>query len=179
MSRLKDIMDVDVEPLESQAYRRSREAAKLQASLPAIAPSAETSLPPIVDQESGTVPKRRRSNRALRPAAPAHRPASARRRSSATEEGMDFTFGYQAGGSSQASKSGSPSRPSRGSEPAEGVPVKYTPITGRVSKAKKGVPVHTCDICRPVKVCSLPDVFFFWESNNFSHLYRLSQERSI
>lgn len=73
---------------------------------------------------------------------------------------MDYTPGYHVGGSSQASKSGSPSRPSRGSEPAEGVPVKYTPITGRVSKAKKGVPVHTCDICRPVKVSLLPVVGF-------------------
>lgn len=29
--------------------------------------------------------------------------------------------------------------------------VKLTPITGRVSRAKKGVPVHTCDMCRPPK----------------------------
>jgi hypothetical protein len=28
----------------------------------------------------------------------------------------------------------------------------YTPVTGRISRAKKGVPIHTCDICRPVKV---------------------------
>ncbi|KAK5987435.1 hypothetical protein PT974_11562 [Cladobotryum mycophilum] len=30
-------------------------------------------------------------------------------------------------------------------------PVKLTPITGRVSRAKKGVPVHTCEVCRPAK----------------------------
>lgn len=30
--------------------------------------------------------------------------------------------------------------------------VKLTPITGRISKAKKGVPVHTCDQCIPPKV---------------------------
>lgn len=29
--------------------------------------------------------------------------------------------------------------------------VKLTPITGRVSRAKKGVPVHTCEMCRPPK----------------------------
>ncbi|KAI0184311.1 hypothetical protein EV127DRAFT_239456 [Xylaria flabelliformis] len=28
---------------------------------------------------------------------------------------------------------------------------KLTPITGRVSRAKKGVPVHICDICKPPK----------------------------
>ncbi|KAM3511393.1 hypothetical protein MY11210_004943 [Beauveria gryllotalpidicola] len=32
--------------------------------------------------------------------------------------------------------------------------VKLTPITGRVSRAKKGVPVHTCEICRPPKTFS-------------------------
>jgi hypothetical protein len=165
MSKLKDIMDVDVEPLESQAYRRSREAAKLQAPLPPIAPSAETTLPSIVDQTPGAIPRRRRSNRALRPAIQptVQRQVIARRRSSATEEGMDFTAGYHAGGSGQESKSRSPSRPSRGSEPTDGgVPVKYTPITGRVSKAKKGVPVHTCDICRPVKVCLELEKEFLW-----------------
>lgn len=32
------------------------------------------------------------------------------------------------------------------------VPIRLTPITGRVSRAKKGVPVHTCDMCNPPKV---------------------------
>jgi hypothetical protein len=31
-------------------------------------------------------------------------------------------------------------------------PVKLTPVTGRVSRAKKGVPVHICELCRPPKV---------------------------
>jgi hypothetical protein len=151
-------MDVDVEPLQSQAYRRSREAAQQQASLPPIATSAETPPPPINDCNEGNIPiKRRRSNRAsdLSSQATIARQATASRRSSAVGEGMDYTPGFQAGGSSQASKSGSPSRTSRGSEPSEGMPVKYTPVTGRISKAKKGVPVHTCDICRPIKVCIL------------------------
>lgn len=30
--------------------------------------------------------------------------------------------------------------------------VKYTPVTGRVSKALKGVPVHTCNDCVPPRV---------------------------
>ncbi|KAI0858157.1 hypothetical protein F4860DRAFT_505599 [Xylaria cubensis] len=30
-------------------------------------------------------------------------------------------------------------------------PIKLTPITGRVSRAMKGVPVHVCDICKPPK----------------------------
>jgi hypothetical protein len=144
-----------VEPLESQAYRRSREAAQQQASLPPIAPSSETPSPPIDDDNKGKAPlRRRRSNRVSKPASQptAIRQSAIRRRSSTAGEGMDFS-GYQPGGSNQASTSGSPPQSSRGSEPAADMPVKYTPVTGRISRAKKGVPVHTCDICRPVKVC--------------------------
>ncbi|KAH6975071.1 hypothetical protein BKA56DRAFT_82854 [Ilyonectria sp. MPI-CAGE-AT-0026] len=35
--------------------------------------------------------------------------------------------------------------------------VKLTPITGKISKAKKGMPVHTCDQCP--KVSQLPGLF--------------------
>jgi hypothetical protein len=159
MSSLKDIMDVDVEPLESQAYRRSREAAQQQASRPSIAPSSATPWPPIDDNNKGKAPiRRRRSNRVSKPSA-THPTSSqtsiTRRRSSAVGDAMDFSSSYQAGGSNQASTSCSPQLSSRGSEPAAEMPVKYTPVTGRISRAKKGVPVHTCDICRPVKVRSL------------------------
>jgi hypothetical protein len=45
---------------------------------------------------------------------------------------------------------------SKGIEPLLKIrgPIRYTPVTGRISRAKKGVPVHTCNVCRPVKVCS-------------------------
>lgn len=36
--------------------------------------------------------------------------------------------------------------------PNPDIPIKLTPITGRVSRAKKGVPVHVCDTCNPPKV---------------------------
>ncbi|KAI3316767.1 hypothetical protein HD806DRAFT_419274 [Xylariaceae sp. AK1471] len=43
-------------------------------------------------------------------------------------------------------------------EPSLGsVPVKLTPITGRVSRAKKGVPVHVCEICKPPKTFTRPE----------------------
>jgi len=158
MSSLKDIMDVDVEPLESQAYRRSKEAAQQQASraVTAPAPSPETPSPlvDLDDDSKGKTPlRRRRSNRVSKPAAQpsAVRQNVARRRSSTAGESMDFSA-FQHGGSNQPSTSGSPPQSSRGSEPAADMPVKYTPVTGRISRAKKGVPVHTCEICRPVKV---------------------------
>jgi hypothetical protein len=153
MSSLKDIMDVDVEPLESQAYRR-REAAQ-QASHPTNPQKSQSPSPPIEENNKGKTPiRRRKSNRVSKPAT---QPSSAqqnlaRRRNSAGGESMEYNSAYQPGGSNQASVSGSPQQSPRGSEPMADLPVKYTPVTGRLSRAKKGVPVHTCDICRPVKV---------------------------
>jgi len=168
-----------VDPLESQAYRRSREAAQQQASRPTLAPSSETPSPPVDDESKGkTSLSRRRSNRVSKPASQptAARQSLLRRRSSAAGEGMDFS-GYQPESSNQASTSGSPPQSSRGSESAADVPVKYTPVTGRISRAKKGVPVHTCDICRPVKVCIFSLAFYnahqvidFYESRAFKVL---------
>jgi hypothetical protein len=152
MSSLKDIMDVDVEPLAS--YRRAKEATHPQAPLPSLDRSSATPSP-LLDDNRGNVPiRRRRSNRVSKPSgltSPA-RPSSIRRRSSTAGETMDYTQGYQQGGSNQPSASGSPPHSSsRGSEVGSEVPVRYTPVTNRISRAKKGVPVHTCDICRPVK----------------------------
>lgn len=45
-------------------------------------------------------------------------------------------------------------RPIMAGDPGAEASVKLTPITGRVSRAKKGIPVHTCDVCRPPKVSS-------------------------
>lgn len=43
---------------------------------------------------------------------------------------------------------------SKGIDPPLETPIKYTPVTGRISRAKNAVPVHTCNVCRPVRVCS-------------------------
>ncbi|KAI0838687.1 hypothetical protein F5Y06DRAFT_267561 [Hypoxylon sp. FL0890] len=88
------------------------------------------------------------------PSASSSRPAPVSRRSTTSSESMDPS-GY--GAHTQGSSSGGmppsnmPTRP-MGNSPGEGsVPVKLTPITGRVSRAKKGMPVHTCEICKPPK----------------------------
>jgi hypothetical protein len=147
MSSLRHIMDVDVEPLESQAYRRAREAA--QELAPPSNPRSSVSPSPSLEDTKGKTPiSRRRTNRVAKAggqSATSARPSSTQRRDSASGEAMDFTSAYQAGGSNQASTSGSPPQSSsRGSEAVGDVPVKYTPVTGRISRAKKGVPVHTC-----------------------------------
>ncbi|KAH8685999.1 hypothetical protein BGZ60DRAFT_511139 [Tricladium varicosporioides] len=159
MSSLKDIMDVDVEPLESQAYRRSREAAQHQASRPSIIQTAETPSPPVEDDEDHSINKgkapvrRRRSNRVSKSTTISTLPQieDQQRRDSAVGDVMDFQSGYQGAGASQASSSGMSQQMSRAPDAGAEMPVKYTPVTGRISRAKKGVPVHTCDICRPAK----------------------------
>lgn len=162
MSSIRDIMDIDVEPLDSQAYRR-QQAAQQQVALPSVDQPSATPSPSLEDKNKGKASiKRRRSGRISKPSSSSSTPgpSNIRRRSSAASEVMDFQYGNQAsmgvGSSTQASLSGSPPQSSRGSEqPAAEVPVKYTPVTGRISRARKGVPVHTCDICRPVKASIL------------------------
>lgn len=72
---------------------------------------------------------------------------------------------YVHGHHAVSSSMGSPAmRIPAGMRPYESVPegqagsasVKYTPVTGRVSKALKGVPVHTCHDCVPPRVSISP-----------------------
>ena len=167
MSSIRDIMDVDVEPLESQAYRRSREAAQQDSpTSPSVVSIPDSSPSTIVQsEESNRVEihpiKRRRSHRPSHPDLPptdpdppsaSSRPKSrSRPQSSIEREEMDYQTAFQPGASLQPGTTAGLQRSSRGSEPAADLPVKYTPVTGRISRAKKGVPVHTCDICRPMK----------------------------
>lgn len=82
-----------------------------------------------------------------------------RRQSSTSVDSMDpHGYGSAASSSSVGGGPGSggypPNVPRRpmGTSPGPEVPVRLTPITGRVSRAKKGVPVHICDQCNPPKV---------------------------
>ncbi|KAK4229429.1 hypothetical protein QBC38DRAFT_109534 [Podospora fimiseda] len=81
----------------------------------------------------------------------ANRP-SARRTSTTSTDSMDPSQGYGSGASSSSmGGGGGPMRPMPQQPPASDMHVRLTPITGRVSRAKKGVPVHVCDICKPHK----------------------------
>ncbi|ORY65092.1 uncharacterized protein BCR38DRAFT_191230 [Pseudomassariella vexata] len=75
------------------------------------------------------------------------RPAPDRQPSNTSTEEMDPGYGGHGG---SGSSSNTPMRPI-GSPSGGELPIKLTPITGRVSRAKKGVPVHTCETCRPPK----------------------------
>lgn len=84
------------------------------------------------------------------------RPEGSRRQSTASVDSMD-QHGYGSASSSSMGGAGGgslpPNHPTRPmGSPNPDVPIRLTPITGRVSRAKKGVPVHTCDMCNPPKV---------------------------
>ena len=142
-------MDVDVEPLESQAIQRSRDVAQLQNQPADARPTSSSSR-----SERGTQPtvKKKRPSRVtkLPSSTRSSRSGTARRRSSDATELMEPT-GYGQGGST-AGGSNNNMRPSlpRGLETEP--PVRYTPVTGRVSRAKKGQPVHICDLCEEPRV---------------------------
>lgn len=82
---------------------------------------------------------------------------SPRRQSNTSNDSMDQISYGSADSSSSRSGSGrlrssdGLTRPMVGPAPSE-VPVRFTPITGRVSRARKGQPVHKCELCRPPKV---------------------------
>jgi hypothetical protein len=153
MSSLKDIMDVDVEPLQSQAYRKAKEAAENTSS--AFVDQSSPGTSPL-DNPEETSTKRRRPNRAPRFAShdmPSW-PSGIQPHSSSIGEPMGFQSAYRAGSSELASTPGSTHQSSpRGSESRPDV--KYTRVTHRISKAKKGVRIHTCDVCNPPKVSPL------------------------
>ncbi|KFY24874.1 hypothetical protein V491_01984, partial [Pseudogymnoascus sp. VKM F-3775] len=140
MSSLRDIMDVDVEPLESQAIRRSRDVALLQNQPLDTRPTSSLSRTERSTTQRSV--KRKRPTRASKPSSSAgsSRSGTARRRSSGAADLMDPS-GYEQGGPQNNMRAALP----RGLEADQ--PVRYTPVTGRVSKAKKGQPVHVCEQC--------------------------------
>ncbi|KAF4973218.1 hypothetical protein FSARC_423 [Fusarium sarcochroum] len=66
---------------------------------------------------------------------------NSRRRSNTSVDSTELSHG-----SSQSGPSNAPMRPFTGA-PSSEPHVKLTPITRKISKAKKGVPVHTCNQC--------------------------------
>ncbi|KAI1258612.1 hypothetical protein F5Y18DRAFT_341182 [Xylariaceae sp. FL1019] len=81
--------------------------------------------------------------------------ALGRRDSADSTTSMDPTsygsYGQSASSANMPSSRPNVSRPASKAGGEGSLPVKYTPITGRVSRAKKGVPVHVCDTCNPPK----------------------------
>ncbi|KAI0601512.1 hypothetical protein F4775DRAFT_400010 [Biscogniauxia sp. FL1348] len=178
MASLKFIMDVDDEEHDPRVnehkpgvLKTSKEPNPPIASGgndPSRPPTSSHENPQVLDDRLTPAQTKRRgpSGRSTKPTAtassssttiPSARPSPARRRSTdSIESTMDPTRYGGPGQSSSSSMtpSGRTNMPSRPvpNVPGEGnLPIKLTPITGRVSRAKKGMPVHTCEICRPSK----------------------------
>ncbi|KAI0007927.1 hypothetical protein F4779DRAFT_642525 [Xylariaceae sp. FL0662B] len=130
---------------------------------PSRTPSSSHANPGDQDERLASASTRRRgppsrstkSTATASPSAPSTpHPAPVRRQSTTSNESMDpgAYGGYtQSPASGGMPPSNMPMRP-MANAPGEGsVPARMTPITGRVSRAKKGVPVHTCEICKPPK----------------------------
>lgn len=146
-----------MEPLQSQAYRKAKEAAEITPG--AFMDQSSLATSSSLDSPEETSTKRRRPNRGPRSASHAmtSRPSGIQPHSSSIREPMGFQSEFRAGSSELASTPGSTHQSSpRGSESTPDVPqVKYTRVTHRISKAKKGVRIHTCDACSPTKVSPL------------------------
>lgn len=149
MGSLRNIMNVEDDHADPHSIRRdrrptSRTSIDQDLSVPMsrynipVDLSSQTSLPHIIHP-------------AAQPLGYNNHPGG-RRRSNTSTDSMDSSYG-QGQNHSSAYYTGANMRPiiPGGSSSGEH-PVKLTPITGRVSRAKKGVPVHTCETCRPPKV---------------------------
>ena len=168
MSDLRFIMDMSDEP-EPQSNKKDGDGATASASSRDQDSSRQASSSYVNPQQdhdrlasASSSSTRRRGPLTHSPipspsalsASSSTRPALTRQQSTDSTDSMDPT-GY--GGQGQSSSSGSmaptnvPIRPLVNT-PGSDAPVRLTPITGRVSRAKKGMPVHVCDQCRPPKV---------------------------
>ncbi|RYP69952.1 hypothetical protein DL769_005139 [Monosporascus sp. CRB-8-3] len=172
MASLKFIMDVDEEP-EPQTNKRDDGAATSapsqahDSSRPAVTSFAipqeqsDTLTPTLSTRRRGPL---NRSSKASTTATSTSsstsstRPSLARQRSTDSTESMDHTaYGGQGQGSSSGSMppSNAAIRPLVNASVSTEANVRLTPITGRVSRAKKGMPVHVCELCKPSKVSPL------------------------
>ncbi|KAJ4125017.1 hypothetical protein NW768_009358 [Fusarium equiseti] len=144
MASLKNIMNTEDEPVDPRSESRSTDLTSRSSSVQSYvtslnyqAPSSSHNNPPD-PLESSKLPS------VLDPSSPntTELNMNTRRRSNMSVDSNDMSYG-----SSQHDPSSNTSmRPftaSGGSEPH----VRWTPITGKISKAKKGVPVHKCHQC--------------------------------
>lgn len=167
MASLQDIMNVDEDQLDSHTNKKDQ--LPTSSSIyhqPYLAPSPtyNSGYATGGDQADSSVTKKRSpptriTKSSTGSSSSSGRPSTSRRRSNVSPENMDPSqYGYGYGGPSGGhDPSGAPSRPFSNTPPGSDMPVKLTPITGRVSRAKKGMKVHTCDICRPPKVSYVLD----------------------
>ncbi|KAK1990140.1 hypothetical protein LX36DRAFT_664513 [Colletotrichum falcatum] len=164
MASLQDIMNADEDQLESHTIKNNRDPTPSAGHhQPYLTPSApyNSSYAIAGEQADNSTThqdtKRSSSSRTTgstppRSSSSSSRPPNIRRRSNVSTDSMEQSnYGYAHASAPGALDPSGPAMRPYGHAPTGDVPVKLTPITGRVSRAKKGMKVHTCDICRPPK----------------------------
>lgn len=171
MASLQDIMNADEDQLESHTIKNS--PIPIQPGIhhqPYLSPNAVYNSGYKIGREQldGTSTQQDRAKRSSSShttkstppgsSSSSSRPPNTRRRSNVSTDSMDpsnYGYGHAGPSSGGLDPAGQPMRPFGHASTGGDVPIKLTPITGRVSRAKKGMKVHTCDICRPPKVGSI------------------------
>ena len=173
MASLKNIMNTDDEPVHQPSGSRSIDLTSRSSSAQSYVTSLNHTIPSsshinrldppgsskissAVDNSTSSSSSSSKTNSNM----------NSRRRSNTSVDSTELSHG-----SNQSGPSNAPMRPFPGAASTE-PHVKLTPITRKISKAKKGVPVHTCNQCP--KVCVDPFFSFF----NLSDLPRHSPEQS-
>lgn len=160
MASLKEIMNIDEDSFDSDPLKRAKESVPRSSRAPDSIPSTssyasptESSFPP----SSEKLPTQRPSTLSHHPsvtASPSPGPSNpdSRRRSNTSSDSMDPFYYGQGHGYASGSMASSATDPRAypATAPPNESPFKLTPITGRVSRAKKGVPVHICQECTKV-----------------------------
>lgn len=165
MASLRNIMNVDDDHADSVSLKKPKESVPRFTQHPesALSTASYATRQDLSISSSSPSSSARPSSSRLAVEAPASSlpPANAsdtagpgRHHSVASTDSMDSSFGQSFAqaythGHPGAHYSGAPVRPF---VPTGDAPVKLTPITGRVSRAKKGLAVHICELCRPPKV---------------------------
>jgi hypothetical protein len=163
MASLKEIMNIDEDSFDSEPLKRGKESVPRSSRPPDSIPTTSNTVSPT---DPSFVPSSGRAlthspsihpSQSLAPTAASPSPGASnpdsRRRSTTSSDSMDPIYygqghSYAVPGGMMTSAGVSRSYPS--ASPSNETPVKLTPITGRVSRAKKGVPVHICPACNKV-----------------------------
>ncbi|RFN49659.1 hypothetical protein FIE12Z_6106 [Fusarium flagelliforme] len=144
MASLKNIMNTEDEPVDPRSESRSTDLTSRSSSVQSYvtslnhqAPSSSHNNPPDPSEPS-------KSSSVLDHSSPTTTELNmnTRRRSNMSIDSNDMSYGS----SQHDSSSNTSMRPFTASGSSE-THVRWTPITGKISKAKKGVPVHKCHQC--------------------------------
>lgn len=177
MASLKEIMNLDEESLGTEPLKRD-DVSSPQTSRPRESSSTASSYASPIDQPfahssaahslrhspSSSQTSRFLTTETHSSSSPGASTSTSRRRSNTSTDSMDTSlygqpqayghgYGHPFGQGYPSSSSGGPPRPHYGQPSGSNeAPVKLTPVTGKPSRARKGLSVHVCDECQPPKV---------------------------